>query len=221
MSSSTVSVVIPAHNAAKYLAEAVASVRAQTAPVQEIVVIDDGSTDDTVAVAAGLGPGLVCHRQAKQGAAAARNRGAEQAKGAWLTFLDADDLWRPGKLAAQLAWMQAAPETAVVFGLGSNFSVADDGTRREEPARPAYLPGAALLRRDYFLQQARFDEKLSPNEVIAWNLHLKATGAVVGVVPELVMLRRLHPTNTRRQGDGGRPTDLRLLREWIKRGRQS
>lgn len=219
MSRDSVSVVIPAHNAAAFIAEAVASIRAQTRPVEEIVVVDDGSTDATVEVVAGLGAGIVCHRQPKSGAAAARNRGADLATGTWLAFLDADDLWLPGKQAAQLARFEAAPQTDVVFGHGSNFIVAADGTRQEEPPRPAYLPAAALLRREYFLRQARFDEKLSPNEVVAWNLHLKATGAVVAVVPELVMLRRLHPSNTRRQGDGGRPTDLRLLREWIKRGR--
>ena len=219
MSGETVSVVIPAYNAAAFIAEAVASVRAQTVPVQEIVIVDDGSTDATREVVAGLGAGIVLLRQPQQGAAAARNHGAEKATGTWLAFLDADDLWLPAKQAAQLAVFAAAPHTDVVFGHGSNFIVAANGTRQEEPPRPAYLPAAALLRREYFLRQARFDAKLSPNEVVAWNLHLKASGAVVAVVPELVMLRRLHPTNTRRQGDGGRPTDLRLLREWIKRGR--
>jgi len=219
MNLGSVSVVIPAHNAGAYLADAVASIRAQTMPVQEILIIDDGSTDATPEVIARLGPGVRCFRQAQQGAAAARNHGAEMATGTWLAFLDADDLWLPGKQAAQLAVFQAAPHTDVVFGQGSNFTVAADGTRHEEAPRPAYLPAAALLRREYFLRQARFDAKLSPNEVVAWNLLLKASGAVVAVVPELVMLRRLHPKNTRRQGDGGRPTDLRLLREWIKRGR--
>lgn len=219
MSAATVSVVIPAHNAAKFIAEAVASIRAQSLPVQEIVIVDDGSTDATPALVAGFGPEVVYHRQDKQGAAAARNHGAEKASGTWLSFLDADDLWLPGKQAAQLALARAVPQTDVVFGLGCNFTVAADGTRREETPRPAYLPGAAMMRREYFLQQARFDETLKKNEAVGWYLQLQAAGAVIGVVPELVLRRRVHDANLRRQGDGGRADDLRLLRDWIKRGR--
>lgn len=218
MTAETVSVVIPAHNAAAFLAEAVASVRAQTVPVTEIIVVDDGSTDATPAVIAALGVRSL--RKEKGGAAAARNRGAELATGEWLAFLDADDLWLPGKQAAQLACALAEPRPDVVFGLGCNFLVAPDGTRQEQPERPAYLPGAALLRREYFLSRARFDESLSPNEVVAWNMGFQSGGARVAVVPERVLLRRIHATNTRRQGDGGRPTDLRLLREWIQKKRQ-
>jgi glycosyltransferase involved in cell wall biosynthesis len=219
MTPGSVSVVIPAHNAARFLAAAVASVRAQTAPAAEIIVVDDGSGDETPAVIAGLGAGVRAFRQPQGGAAAARNRGAELATGEWLAFLDADDLWLPDKLAVQLAWLRARPETDVVFGQGGNFAVAADGHRREEAARPAYLPGAALMRREFFLQRARFDEGLHQSEVIGWYLRLQADGARIGLVPDLVLWRRLHETNLRRQGDGGRAADLRLLREWIQRRR--
>lgn len=220
MSPATVSVIIPAHNAAQFLAEAVASVRAQTVPAAEIIIVDDGSMDGTQAVIAALGSGVRAVGQPRQGAAAARNRGAEMASGAWLTFLDADDLWLPEKLAVQLAWMRAHPQTDVVFGLGCNFKMAAGGTRRMETLRPAFLPGAALLRRVYFLRQARFDEQLKQNEAIGWYLQLQAGGAKIGLVPELVLRRRLHDANTRRRGDGGRAADLRLLRGWIHRRRQ-
>ena len=219
MNPGSVSVVIPAHNAASYLAEAVASIRAQTAPVGEIVIVDDGSTDATPEVIAGLGPGLAYFRQPKQGAAAARNHGAEKATGTWLTFLDADDLWSPIKQAVQQALLQANPGTEVVFGQGCNFMIAADGSRREEAPRPALLPSAAMMRRDYFLSHARFDETLKRNEAVGWYLQLQARRAVMAVVPELVLWRRVHDTNLRRQGDGGRADDLRLLREKIKRGR--
>lgn len=212
------SVVIPVRNGGRFLAEAVASVRAQGEAGVEIVVVDDGSTDDTPAVSAAL-PGVRLIRQAPAGAGAARNRGAEAATGEWLAFLDADDLWTPDKLAVQWRWLEAHPATDVVFGHGANFAIVADGTRREEPARPAYLPGAALLRRDYFLAHAKFDPSHQPSEVIEWNLRLTANGARLGLVSELVLWRRLHGANTRRLGDGGRANDLRLVRAHLARRR--
>jgi len=214
----SLSVVIPVRNGARFLAEAVASVRAQAEVAAEIIVVDDGSTDDTPAVIAAL-PGVRVIRQAPAGAGAARNRGAEAATGEWLAFLDADDLWTPDKLAVQRRWLAAHPETDIVFGYGANFTLAADGTRREEPARPACLPGAALLRRDYFLAHAKFDPAHQPSEVIEWNLRLNAKGARLGVVPETILWRRLHEANTRRLGDGGRAADLRLVREHLARRR--
>lgn len=212
-----ISVVIPAHNAERFLAEAVASVRAQTWPAAEIIVVDDGSTDETARLAEQLG--LKVLSQAQAGAGAARNRGAEAATGEWLAFLDADDLWVPEKLAYQSAWMNNQPQTDVVFGHAVNYWVAPGGRRQEEASRPAFLPGAALLRREFFLRRARFHPDVTPSEVVEWYLRLRAEKALLAVVPQLLLFRRLHAANTRQQGDGGRKVDLRLLREWIARNR--
>ena len=212
-----ISVVIPAHNAARFLAEAVASVRAQTWPAAEIIVVDDGSTDETAPIAGQLGLQVVIQKQA--GAGAARNRGAEVATGKWLAFLDADDLWAPEKLAGQSAWMNDQPGTDVVFGHGVNFWLDHSGRHQEEVSRPAFLPGAALLRREFFLRRARFRPDVAPSEVVEWYLRLRAEHASLAVLPQLLLFRRLHEANTRQQGDGGREVDLRLLREWIDRNR--
>lgn len=219
MNPAPISVIIPAHNAARFLAEAVASVRAQRVPVAEIIIVDDGSTDGTPGVVAALGAGVRAVRQPQSGAAAARNRGAALAGAEWLAFLDADDVWLPGKLEVQLAWLRDHPRTDVLFGHGGNFSINADGSRRDETPRPAFLPGAALLRREYFHRHARFDETLKQSEALGWYLQLQAAGAKIDVVPELVLRRRLHDANLRRQGDGGRAEDLRLLRARVGRGR--
>jgi glycosyltransferase involved in cell wall biosynthesis len=217
MNAETLSVVIPARNAAAFLAAAVASVRAQTSPVTEIVVVDDGSTDATAQLAAELGARVVT--QAPAGAAAARNHGAEIATGEWLAFLDADDLWLPGKTAVQRSWLADHPETDVVFGHAANFTQTAAGERRAEPPLPALVPGAALLRRAFLLQRARFDPAVGSSEVLAWSVRLRESGARLHLLPDLVLWRRLHDHNTRRQGDRGRAVDLRLVREHLARRR--
>lgn len=98
-----VSVVIPCYNGAKYLRETIQSALAQTHPPLEILVIDDGSTDDSAAIAELFGPPVRVIRQTNQGESVARNRGIDEAQGDWIAFLDADDLWLPEKLETQLA----------------------------------------------------------------------------------------------------------------------
>ena len=95
-----VSVVIPAYNASGYVREAAESALAQTFDDLEVIVVDDGSTDDTAAVADGLD--VRCVRQSNQGVSAARNRGIAESTGRYVAFLDADDAWLPAKLATQL-----------------------------------------------------------------------------------------------------------------------
>lgn len=93
-----VSVVIPCYNGARFLRETLESAVAQTHSPLEILVIDDGSTDDSAAIAESFGPPVRVIRQSNQGESVARNRGIEEAKGNWVAFLDADDLWLPNKL---------------------------------------------------------------------------------------------------------------------------
>ncbi|MBL8821547.1 MAG: glycosyltransferase family 2 protein [Planctomycetia bacterium] len=102
MSNPTVSVVIPCYNGAKFLRETLDSVLAQTYPVLEVLVIDDGSTDDSAAIAESYGSPIRVIRQPNQGESVARNRGIDEAIGDWIAFLDADDTWLPDKNRKQL-----------------------------------------------------------------------------------------------------------------------
>jgi GT2 family glycosyltransferase len=104
-----VSVVIPTFNRAKWIPETVRSVAAQWPAPLEIIVVDDGSTDGTEQICRDL-PGVRYLRQSNRGVSAARNYGAAQARGEWLAFVDSDDLWRPGKLAVQLAALAQAAD---------------------------------------------------------------------------------------------------------------
>lgn len=105
-SSPTVSVVIPCYNGAPFLRETLESALNQTHPPLEIIVIDDGSTDDSAAIAELFGPPVRVIRQENQGESVARNRGIDEAQGEWLAFLDADDLWKPTKLERQIAHVE-------------------------------------------------------------------------------------------------------------------
>lgn len=110
-----VSVIIPAYNARDFVLDAIASVKAQQHPALEIILIDDGSTDGTAELVAANAPEVRIIRQDNAGVAAARNTGLLAARGDFITFVDADDGWFPGKLQAQLEYLGAHPEVGLVF----------------------------------------------------------------------------------------------------------
>jgi len=111
-----ITVIIPTYNYGRFIQEAIESVFSQTVTDLQIVVVDDGSTDDTPEVLAGiLDPRLEIVRTANQGVSAARNEGLRRAKGEFIAFLDADDRWAPRKLEYQLQVMMAEPDMAAVF----------------------------------------------------------------------------------------------------------
>ena len=114
-----VSVIIPAFNAARYIGEALESVFAQTLPADEVIVIDDGSTDDTVSEATRFPVKLLS--QKNRGSAAARNAGVHASRGGLLAFLDADDLWMRDKLKLQRAFLDSQRQSEAVFGMVRNF----------------------------------------------------------------------------------------------------
>jgi glycosyltransferase involved in cell wall biosynthesis len=116
------SVVIPAYNAAGTIGEAIASIMAQTVPVQEIVVVDDGSTDGTASVAWQLKGPITVLRQANKGPGAATTAGMNHVSTPLVATLDADDLWLPAKIARQVVAFEADPGLAGVFTLARVFA---------------------------------------------------------------------------------------------------
>jgi glycosyltransferase involved in cell wall biosynthesis len=131
-----VSVVIPTYNSAALVEEAVRSALAQTMPPAEVIVVDDGSTDDTADRLADFGPPVRVIRQANGGVSSARNRALAAATGDLIAFLDADDVWHPDKLRRQLEVLAARPE----LGLLGTLTVAWPG------AFPDALPEGAVVR---------------------------------------------------------------------------
>ena len=123
------SVIIPTYNRAAYIADAIQSVQSQDHADVEIIVADDGSTDDTPAIVAGFGDALLYLPLAHSGLpAATRNRGLAKATGDFVAFLDSDDLFLPHKLKSQLSVLLSHPEAGLVYSDGYYF--------RDDPGQP-------------------------------------------------------------------------------------
>lgn len=138
----TVSVVIPTFNRAAMLADAIRSVLAQTRPADEIIVVDDGSTDDTGKVVETFGTSVRCLPQGNRGVSSARNAGIEAARGTLIAFLDSDDLWHPFKLEIELAVLDRLPGVGLVC---SEFEILKpDGSRRPNGSRTWLAEGTGL-----------------------------------------------------------------------------
>jgi glycosyltransferase involved in cell wall biosynthesis len=207
-----VSAVIPVRNGAQYIGEALRSIFDQTARPQQIIVIDDGSTDETPAVVREF-PDVDYVAQPPIGASAARNAGGALATQPFLAFLDADDLWLPEKTALQLGHLASNPGTDIVSGQMRNFRRSADGvtTFLTEPAI-ANLPGCLLMRRDSFLRVGPFSSELAYGENLEWWARLLDRGLRTYAIAELMLLRRVHDSNTSSDPDGSTRRYLGALR---------
>lgn len=122
----SISVIVPTYNCARFIGEALDSILAQTLPLKQIIVVDDGSSDDTAQVLGRYKDRRIQYiRQAHGGVASARNTGLDAARGEYITFLDADDRWRPIFVEMMHAYLSEDPAAASVFG---NFVRFEDGT---------------------------------------------------------------------------------------------
>lgn len=221
-----ISVIIPVYNAERYLAEAIESVLAQTRPPDEIIVVDDGSTDESARVTRRFAKPVLYRHQFHNGAGAARNLGVTQAQGEWLTFLDADDLWLPDKLARQIALLKSDPDLEMVFGGVEQFVSPDlDETqcaclRRISPAVKGYLAaGTLLIRRAAFERVGHFSTALRVGEFIDWYARAEEMGLKSGIVSEIVMRRRIHANNLMRREDNIGRDYARILKTTLDRRR--
>jgi len=196
-----VSVIIPTYNRAALLAEALASASAQTFRDFEILVVDDGSTDETPATLAQLEDLKVLRHPARRGVAAARNSGIAAARGEWLAFLDSDDLWLPEKLARQMAYLEKRPgllmcqtdETWVRRGVKVNKPLSHRKVAGKiflpSLARCMVSPSAVILHRRLLVEHGGFDEDLPAAE--DYDLWLRLTWRFeVGLVEEPLIIKR-------------------------------
>jgi len=197
----TISVIIPVYNTEKYLAQAIKSVLDQTVQPDEIIVVDDGSTDKSVEVARQFLPKVKIITQQNKGAGTARNVGIKEASGAYLAFLDADDLWVENKLEQQLSYLENHPETDMVFGIVAQFVSPELSAEHQSKLKtelekmPGYVAGAMLIKLETFMKVGLLNEKLELGEFIDWFSRAKDMRLSYHVLDEVVLKRRIHTTN--------------------------
>ena len=227
MAEDGISCIVPVFNGERYLAEAIASVHAQTSPPLEIIVVDDGSTDRTAEIARSFGAPVRLVGQDHRGVSATRNHGARVARGALLAFLDADDLYLPHKLARQLARFVARPGLELSAAYTMNFwspELADDA-RDHDPKMTAPWPrhiSTWVMRAPLFERIGPFDEAMPLSQDVDWHLRAESRGVVSETLPDVLTRRRLHLGNvTRHVRADCRAAVLKSLREHLDRRRES
>jgi glycosyltransferase involved in cell wall biosynthesis len=218
-----VSVIIPTYNSAGYLKDAVDSVLAQTFKDFEVLIIDDGSTDDTEAVMRNYEAPVRYIRQENRGVSEARNRGIEESRGRWVAFLDADDTWYPHKLERQTAALRSSSEARVCYSafMTVRSDLAPIGLRRSNRQQSALddllmrgnVVGSictVLAEKSLFEVAGRFDPSLS--QCADWDMWVRLAALTEFLyVDEALVTYRQHATNMSRNASLLEIDSLRVL----------
>jgi glycosyltransferase involved in cell wall biosynthesis len=194
---SRVSVILPVRNGAALVEDALRSLLSQSPPPDEIIVVDDGSTDETATIVRRTAPQARMLWTNGRGPAAARNQGVRHASGDLVGFIDHDDCWTPGRLVRQAAILESEPEVDAVLGCTQVMVASADrsGFELPGPPFPAMSLGAMLLRRGVFERVGLFDESRRFSEDVAWIATARARGLRLRVERETAQRYRRHGAN--------------------------
>lgn len=209
----SISVVIPAWNAALYIGDAIDSVLSQSLAPDEIIVVDDGSTDHTTECVRKFGSRITLIEQSNAGAAAARNRAVAEARGEAIALLDADDLMTRRRLELQGAVLAQYPECAIVLGRQLTFRserermALADSKVGSPAARPGYVPSATMVRAAAFARIGPFDPSLRIGDFLEWIRRAQSRSVPIKETDEVVAYRRLHQGSLSRSA-GAQYADL-------------
>ncbi len=222
MSAPLVSVIIPVHNGAHFLRESIPSVLAQDYEPIEIIVADDGSTDDSANVAESFA-GVRCLRLEKGGVSRARNLAVTESGGEWLAFLDADDIWIPSKISTQIALASANADAGFVLCyrrcLFEGEIPAGFRDRAEGESTLAFEPSGWLVKRSIFESVGPFDESRTLLEDTEWLSRAWGAGVSHVTAPETLLIRRIHSANSSHAIQDERGLLFGVLRESVDRKR--
>jgi len=218
------SIIIPVYNGAHFLAQAIESILAQEYPQVEIIVIDDGSTDEIEAAVARLPVDVRLIRQSNCGPAAARNRGVGAASGHYIAFLDVDDLWPSGNLQFMVGELERHEKADFVLGRGQLARIDQtqaEGFRFEGSPResyPTYI-GAGLYRRRAFDRNGTFDETMRFGEDTDWFKRADENNLNVLKLEQISLIVRRHAGNMTRGKSMVELNALTVLKRALDRSR--
>lgn len=220
-----VSVIIPVYNGEAFLAEAIASVQRQVHRPLEILIVDDGSTDNTAEIAAGFDDEVRYTFKSNGGPASARNIGLKMACGDVIGFLDVDDLWTEKKLEWQLVRLASTPTLEIILGHTQRMWKPTDKTdssldfKLTEPSLALSL-GAGLFKKSVFDKMGWFDESLRYCDDWDWFMRAREKGITMITHPEVVLLYRRHDQNMTNETDLGNLHFTRMLKQSLDRRRR-
>lgn len=220
----SISVIIPVYNCDRYLAEAIQSILEQTYPVHEIIVVDDGSTDESVAIACQFSQ-VKLLTQSNQGEASARNLGVNYATGDFIAFLDADDRWLPHKLAQQIQVFSADASIDIIFTHMQQFISPELEQSIQSklycPAEPmaGKLATTTVIRRSSLQQIGKFNSQLKIGTFIDWLARAQEANLGMVTLPETLAERRIHTTNMGIQLRDFRQDYIKLVKASLDRRR--
>ena len=197
-----ISVIIPVFNGAKYIAEAINSVIHQTLQPFEIIVIDDGSTDETAEVVKKNFPQVHYYYKKNGGLSSSLNAGVEKVEGDFIAFLDADDYWVLNKLEKQIQVIINDNDVEIVFGHHKRFyDKPHDLKSREENTDeqrilPGYFKATMLIKKRSFYKVGMFDETIHMGDFLDWYRRACDLELKMHMLPEVVFYRRIHTENS-------------------------
>jgi glycosyltransferase involved in cell wall biosynthesis len=222
-----VSAIVPVRDGELHVAAAIDSIMAQSRPPDQMIVVDDGSRDGTVARVKRYGDSVTLVRREPEGVGAAINAGIEAADGTLLSFLDADDLWTPRKLELQCEALAADPALDLVFGhveqfISPELSDAERARLHFIPgAHPGKLKGTMLIRRSALDRVGPFQTHLKLADYVDWYARAQEQGVAERMLDEVVLRRRLHRNNSGRTKVDARTEYASAVGASLRRRRRS
>jgi len=220
------SVIVPAYNAAGFVRDAIGCIQQQGYPKLEVIIVDDGSTDATREVVAAC-PGDVQYvHQENQGVASARNHGLCLARGSFISFLDADDIWTPGALKLLAQHLHDHVQTGVVLGRVQYTRLLTDRVGNHhmkafgDPCVSFNL-GAGLFRKQVFERVGVFDTNLHSSEDVDWFMRAREAAIRIELLDEAILLYRRHGQNLTQDRAASHRDLARALKQSLDRRRRS
>lgn len=224
-----ITVIIPAHQAEKYLQETIESTLAQTAKPLEILVVDDGSTDKTNQIASGYNEVTLITHQTNRGLSNTLNTGIAKASQPWIAFLDADDLWLEDKLRKQWEQLQAPSvdkENSMVFTHIEQFispELSPDeqvSLNEEHRIMKGIFKGTLLLHKKVLEKVGLFDPELAIGDFVDWYARSKENNIAEIMIPEVLARRRIHQSNMGQTLMNKRSDFAKIMLNSIRRRKQ-